>query len=90
MLYSLHAVFLAQFFLSHDRLTWLFWLLFVLGADIANVCNEAALIAARHLSQHVNTKHFEQAVDRVIGGKLTWTILIVNLLDIGYKPSSSQ
>ncbi|KAF3832569.1 hypothetical protein F7725_026234, partial [Dissostichus mawsoni] len=38
------------------------------GADIANVCNEAALIAARHLSQHVNTKHFEQAVDRVIGG----------------------
>ncbi|XP_074521841.1 mitochondrial inner membrane m-AAA protease component AFG3L1-like [Halichoeres trimaculatus] len=38
------------------------------GADIANVCNEAALIAARHLHQHVSTKHFEQAVDRVIGG----------------------
>ncbi|KAM7014959.1 mitochondrial inner membrane m-AAA protease component AFG3L1-like [Tautogolabrus adspersus] len=38
------------------------------GADIANVCNEAALIAARHLHQHINTKHFEQAVDRVIGG----------------------
>lgn len=38
------------------------------GADIANVCNEAALIAARHLNQHVNTKHFEQAVERVIGG----------------------
>ncbi|KAM6973313.1 mitochondrial inner membrane m-AAA protease component AFG3L1-like [Aplochiton taeniatus] len=38
------------------------------GADIANVCNEAALIAARHLSSHVNGKHFEQAIDRVIGG----------------------
>lgn len=39
------------------------------GADIANVCNEAALIAARHLSGAVNTKHFEQAIDRVIGGE---------------------
>ncbi|KAM8892460.1 mitochondrial inner membrane m-AAA protease component AFG3L1 [Spinachia spinachia] len=38
------------------------------GADIANVCNEAALIAARHLSASVNGKHFEQAIDRVIGG----------------------
>lgn len=38
------------------------------GADIANVCNEAALIAARHLDQYINTKHFEQAVERVIGG----------------------
>ncbi|MEQ2181274.1 hypothetical protein GOODEAATRI_009733 [Goodea atripinnis] len=37
-------------------------------ADIANVCNEAALIAARHLSPAVNPKHFEQAIDRVIGG----------------------
>ncbi|XP_056137381.1 AFG3-like protein 1 [Lampris incognitus] len=38
------------------------------GADIANVCNEAALIAARHLNPAVNPKHFEQAIDRVIGG----------------------
>ncbi|XP_057695679.1 AFG3-like protein 1 isoform X1 [Corythoichthys intestinalis] len=38
------------------------------GADIANVCNEAALIAARHRNQFIITKHFEQAVDRVIGG----------------------
>lgn len=38
------------------------------GADIANLCNEAALIAARYLSEAVNTKHFEQAIDRVIGG----------------------
>ncbi|XP_032420988.1 mitochondrial inner membrane m-AAA protease component AFG3L2 isoform X2 [Xiphophorus hellerii] len=38
------------------------------GADIANVCNEAALIAARHLSDTINQKHFEQAIERVIGG----------------------
>ncbi|XP_030620697.1 LOW QUALITY PROTEIN: AFG3-like protein 1 [Chanos chanos] len=38
------------------------------GADIANVCNEAALIAARHLDQTISTKHFEQAIERVIGG----------------------
>uniref|UniRef100_A0A5F9DKQ6 AFG3 like matrix AAA peptidase subunit 2 n=1 Tax=Oryctolagus cuniculus TaxID=9986 RepID=A0A5F9DKQ6_RABIT len=38
------------------------------GADVANVCNEAALIAARHLSDSINEKHFEQAIERVIGG----------------------
>ncbi|XP_056307743.1 AFG3-like protein 1 [Danio aesculapii] len=38
------------------------------GADIANVCNEAALIAARYLNESVTLKHFEQAIDRVIGG----------------------
>ncbi|KAI1904214.1 hypothetical protein AGOR_G00003370 [Albula goreensis] len=38
------------------------------GADIANVCNEAALIAARHLNESINAKHFEQAIERVIGG----------------------
>ncbi|KAG8562966.1 hypothetical protein GDO81_015886 [Engystomops pustulosus] len=38
------------------------------GADIANVCNEAALIAARHLNEYVVEKHFEQAIERVIGG----------------------
>ncbi|KAJ1554849.1 AAA ATPase afg3, partial [Nowakowskiella sp. JEL0078] len=38
------------------------------GADIANVCNEAALIAARTVSENVNTKHFEQAIERVIAG----------------------
>ncbi|XP_037537366.1 AFG3-like protein 2 [Nematolebias whitei] len=37
-------------------------------ADIANVCNEAALIAARHLSDAISPKHFEQAIERVIGG----------------------
>nr|XP_023493349.1 AFG3-like protein 1 isoform X2 [Equus caballus] len=38
------------------------------GADISNVCNEAALIAACHLSLSVQEKHFEQAIERVIGG----------------------
>ncbi|KAJ8343394.1 hypothetical protein SKAU_G00307230 [Synaphobranchus kaupii] len=38
------------------------------GADIANVCNEAALIAARHLNESISAKHFEQAIERVIGG----------------------
>ncbi|GCC35315.1 mitochondrial inner membrane m-AAA protease component AFG3L2 isoform X1 [Chiloscyllium punctatum] len=38
------------------------------GADIANVCNEAALIAARHLSEAIVQNHFEQAIERVIGG----------------------
>ncbi|MGH0167357.1 UNVERIFIED_CONTAM: hypothetical protein FKN15_078028 [Acipenser sinensis] len=37
-------------------------------ADIANLCNEAALIAARHLSDAINQKHFEKAIERVIGG----------------------
>lgn len=36
---------------------------------MANVCNEAALIAARHLSDSINEKHFEQAIERVIGGE---------------------
>ncbi|XP_055084745.1 AFG3-like protein 2 isoform X1 [Periophthalmus magnuspinnatus] len=38
------------------------------GADIANVCNEAALIAARHLCDAIDAKHLEQAIERVIGG----------------------
>ncbi len=38
------------------------------GADIANVCNEAALIAARHDSSTVGKQDFLDAVDRIIGG----------------------
>ena len=38
------------------------------GADIANVCNEAALIAARHNKTHVGRQDFLDAVDRIIGG----------------------
>ena len=38
------------------------------GADIANVCNEAALIAARHGNEWVCKQDFLDAVDRIIGG----------------------
>jgi len=38
------------------------------GADIANVCNEAALIAARDLNESIVLKHFEQAIERVVAG----------------------
>jgi cell division protease FtsH len=38
------------------------------GADIANVCNEAALIAARKGKEAVDMEDFQDAVDRVIGG----------------------
>jgi len=38
------------------------------GADIANVCNEAALIAARKSKKSVNKQDFLDAVDRIVGG----------------------
>lgn len=38
------------------------------GADIANLCNEAALIAARHNKKQVEKQDFLDAVDRIIGG----------------------
>ncbi|ETW10114.1 hypothetical protein H310_00489 [Aphanomyces invadans] len=38
------------------------------GADIANICNEAAIVAARRAGDSINFKDFEQATDRVIGG----------------------
>lgn len=38
------------------------------GADIANVCNEAALIAARNNKEAVDMQDFQDAIDRVIGG----------------------
>ena len=38
------------------------------GADIANICNEAALIAARNEKEFVSREDFMNAVDRIIGG----------------------
>ena len=38
------------------------------GADIANVCNEAALIAARHNKNFVTQEDFLAAIDRIVGG----------------------
>lgn len=38
------------------------------GADISNVCNEAALIAARDAAEEISQKNFEQAIERVVAG----------------------
>lgn len=38
------------------------------GADIANCCNEAALIAARKDKQHIDKQDFLDAIDRIVGG----------------------
>ena len=38
------------------------------GADIANVCNEAALIAARNNKKHIEREDFTAAIDRIVGG----------------------
>lgn len=38
------------------------------GADIANICNEAAIVAARRKGESVTTADFEKAIDRIIGG----------------------
>lgn len=38
------------------------------GADIANICNEAAIVAARRKGESVTVEDFEKATDRIIGG----------------------
>lgn len=38
------------------------------GADIANICNEAAIVAARRKGETVTIEDFEKATDRIIGG----------------------
>lgn len=38
------------------------------GADIANICNEAAIVAARRKADSVTMEDFEKAIDRIIGG----------------------
>ncbi len=38
------------------------------GADISNLCNEAALLAARENSDVVKSKHFELASERIVAG----------------------
>lgn len=48
------------------------------GADIANVCNEAALIAARHNSHRVGKQDFLDAVNRIIGGLEKKTKIMTN------------
>ena len=53
------------------------------GADVANVCNEAALIAARDLSESIVLKHFEAAIERVVAGmeKKTQVVQKSDILD---------
>ncbi|KAK6029411.1 peptidase family M41 [Ostertagia ostertagi] len=46
---------------GYDQPIYLFF-----GADISNVCNEAALIAARDASEEISQKNFEQAIERVV------------------------
>ena len=48
------------------------------GADIANVCNEAALIAARHDKKAVSKQDFHDAIDRIIGGLEKKTKVMTN------------
>ncbi len=48
------------------------------GAEIANVCNEAALIAARHNKSVVEKEDFNAAVDRIIGGLENRNKIITN------------
>ena len=55
------------------------------GADVANVCNEAALIAARDLSESIVLKHFEAAIERVVAGMEKKTQVVQNS-DILYSP----
>lgn len=46
------------------------------GADLSNLCNEAALIAARFQSDHIQYNHFEQAFERVVGGLENKSLLL--------------
>jgi AFG3 family protein len=47
------------------------------GADIANICNEAAIIAARRNKKMVDILDFESATDRVIGGLETKKVMSI-------------
>ena len=38
------------------------------GADLANLVNEAAILAARHSQKTITTRQVEEAIDRVIAG----------------------
>ena len=41
----------------------------LIGADIANICNEAALHAARNSKSSIDRTNFDYAIERVIAGK---------------------
>ena len=52
----------------------------VAGAQIMNVCNEAALIAVRNNSSVVDMEHFDAAVERVVAGGLVVRFSLINVL----------
>ena len=50
----------------------------ILGADISNICNEAALAAARDKKKAIDTGDFEYAVERVIAGRYSlWHAYVI-------------
>lgn len=59
-----------------DRLSH--WSTGMTGADIANLCNEAALIAARDddYEKGIQKFHFEMAYERIVSGKQTFKVQI--------------
>ena len=61
-------IFLFGFHLSSGLDSDISFIFMCAGADIANVCNESALIAARHSKKSVDHSDFEQAIERVIAG----------------------
>jgi cell division protease FtsH len=48
------------------------------GADLANICNEAAIFAARRGAQHIEDRDFDQALERVIAGVQSRRVLTVH------------
>lgn len=51
-------------------------MMFVVGADIANICNEAAIFAARDKKKVIEAEDFDHATERVIAGGTLSLILI--------------
>ena len=52
----------------------------LIGADIANICNEAALRAAREKGTVVSGSHFDLAIERVIAGNLFTVHIRIHIL----------
>ena len=55
------------------------------GADIMNVCNEAALIAARDSKTSIELIDFDKAIERVVAGELSTLIHYINKASCFFK-----
>lgn len=62
------SLFLDQLKSNNHQLRFHIFIVWTVGADISNVCNEAALIAARDAETDIVLKHFEAAIERVVAG----------------------